>query len=343
MGKLILAFLILISPVYAKVKRPKFNSLTKLQSKIFRIEKKIFKITGELEELEKNLEEKNKAYLENLKQKRSIEDKLAEYRTIIENEKGQLQVKIDHAQDSFRHALLNDVDQNDYPKNILGRKMIKKILRKDLEVFYQGKIRLITLGNELIDLENKFLEHINNENQLVELLNHLEMEKKDLASNYYREEEKKKKWRLKFNKLKSKLVQGKQQKKSSMRIGRFASPLEEFSDLTYQNKGITFKYKGINQVFAARSGKVVYSGKLSTYGNVVIIDHGKSTRSVVLGSFDIRIKKGEKVEKGDVIGYTSKAESGKLYFEVRKKDKVQKTILFMDGNFISKNTTKKKV
>jgi murein DD-endopeptidase MepM/ murein hydrolase activator NlpD len=343
MGKLILIILFLSSPAFAKVRRPKFNSLTKLQSKIFSIEKDIFKITGDLEKLENKLEEKNKAYLENLNQKRNVEEKLAEYRTIIENEKKQLQLKIDSAQESFRAALLTDVDKNDYPKNILGRKMLKNILKKNLDIFYQGKLRLIDLGEELTRLEKQYLEHIQTEGHLVELLNQLENKKKKMADNYYHQEENKKKWKIKYNKLKSKLIQGKGQKKTAKIKALFSSPLEGFSDLNYKNKGITFKYKGVNQVLASRSGKIVYSGKLSTYGNVVIIDHGKNTRSVVLGNFNIKIKKGEKVEKGDVLGYTTKGKNGKLYFEVRKKDKAQKTILFMDGKFISKNTIKKKV
>ncbi|RLA62871.1 MAG: hypothetical protein DRQ88_04905 [Epsilonproteobacteria bacterium] len=337
MGKLILVILLAISPVYSKIKRPKFNSLNKLQIKIFNIEKKIFKITNDLENLETNLEKKNKAYLESLSSKRMIEDKLVEYKTIVNNEKEQLQLKINKTQKSFRHTLLNDVDENDYPKNILGRKMLKNILKKDLDMFYQGKFRLIELGKEIVSLKDNFLEHIKTENQLIELMNMMEKEKKQLADNYYKQKKKKKKWKLKFNKLKTKLVIGKEQKKSRKILEKFASPLEEFADLNYSNKGITFKYKGINQVLASRPGKIVYSGKLSTYGNVVIIDHGKSTRSVVLGNFNIKIKKGEKVEKGDVLGYTTKKNDGKLYFEVRKKDKAQKTILFMDGKFISRN------
>jgi len=340
MGKLIAFsfFLFIVIPVYPKIAKPKFNSLNKVQSKIFNIEKKIFQITSDLEKLEKSLEEKNKAYLENLSNKRLIEDKLTEYNDMLVREKEQLQLKIDRTQESFRHALLNDVDENDYPKNILGRKMLKNILRNDLHVFYQGKLRLVELGRELVSLEENFKEHINTENQLVELLNNLEKEKKGLAETYYKEEKNKKKWKFKFNKLKTKLVLGKEQKKNGKVYEKFSSPLEGFSDLSYTNKGITFKYKGVNQVVASRPGKIVYSGKLSTYGNVVIIDHGKSTRSVVLGSFNIKIRKGEKVEKGDVLGYTASGDNGKLYFEIRKKDKAQKTILFMDSNFISRNT-----
>lgn len=340
MGKLILVFFFLVTPVYAKVKRPKFNSLNKLQSKIFNIEKNIFNITEDLEKLEKTLEEKNKAYLENLKTKRDIEDKLAEYKNIVSNEKKHLQIKINKAQESFRHTLLNDVDQNDYPKNILGRKMLKNLLKKDLNMFYQGKLRLVELGKEIVSLENNFKGSIETEKQLIELMDTLEKEKKQLADNYYKKEKEKKKWKVKFSKLKSKLVRGKAQRKSGKVLGRFSSPLEEFSDINYANKGITFKYKGTNQVLASRAGKVVYSGKLSTYGNVVIIDHGKSTRSVVLGSFNIKIKKGDKVVKGDVLGYTLKKSDGKLYFEVRKKDKAQKTILFMDGKFNSRKNKK---
>ncbi len=83
---------------------------------------------------------------------------------------------------------------------------------------------------------------------------------------------------------------------------------------------------------ASRAGKVIHSGALSTYGNVLMIDHGKDTISVCLGDFKARVPKGKRVKSGDVIGYTLKPtrKDSKLYFEVRVKDKAQATIHLLD-------------
>ena len=81
-------------------------------------------------------------------------------------------------------------------------------------------------------------------------------------------------------------------------------------------------------VYTTKPGKVIYSGTLSTFGNVVVIDHGKEMRSVILGDFKVDVKKGAKVQIGQVLGYARlrSGEEGKVYFEVRKKNKVYKTI-----------------
>jgi murein DD-endopeptidase MepM/ murein hydrolase activator NlpD len=66
-----------------------------------------------------------------------------------------------------------------------------------------------------------------------------------------------------------------------------------------------------------------------------MIDHGNNTRTVILGDMEISVKKGEMVRKGSIIGHTKgdSSKEGNLYFEVRNKDKVQKTISLMEADF----------
>ncbi len=58
------------------------------------------------------------------------------------------------------------------------------------------------------------------------------------------------------------------------------------------------------KVPAANSGVVVFAGDLGIYGNTVIIDHGYGLMSLYAHLADFRVKVGDKVRKGQVIGYT---------------------------------------
>jgi len=72
-----------------------------------------------------------------------------------------------------------------------------------------------------------------------------------------------------------------------------------------------------------------------------MIEHGNQTRSIFLGQLKSKVKKGQSVAAGEILGYTlanrKSRELGKLYFEVRKKNIAQNTSLLMDDNFLAKN------
>jgi len=74
-------------------------------------------------------------------------------------------------------------------------------------------------------------------------------------------------------------------------------------------------------VHAAEAGRVIYSGKLSDYGNVVILKHAGRYSTVYAHNRENRVRKGQFVEKGDVIarvGKTGNASGPHLHFEVRR-------------------------
>ncbi len=59
-----------------------------------------------------------------------------------------------------------------------------------------------------------------------------------------------------------------------------------------------------SKVPAANSGIVVFAGDLGIYGNTVIIDHGFGVMSLYAHLADFRVKEGDRVEKGQIIGIT---------------------------------------
>ena len=71
-------------------------------------------------------------------------------------------------------------------------------------------------------------------------------------------------------------------------------------------------------------GKVLYTGELEGYGNLVIIGHGKDYHSLY-GHLDrIYVKQNQVVQTGDIIGLSGDTGSligEALYFEMRKNGK----------------------
>ena len=108
---------------------------------------------------------------------------------------------------------------------------------------------------------------------------------------------------------------------------RFDPPLKNYASLERGEKGVTFKFSGTRRVYATEAGKIIHVGSLSTYGNIVMIDHGGETRSILLGSFDPKVAKGQVVKKNDPVALSNNGGSeGQVYFEVRLKNKVRNTV-----------------
>jgi septal ring factor EnvC (AmiA/AmiB activator) len=91
-------------------------------------------------------------------------------------------------------------------------------------------------------------------------------------------------------------------------------------------------------VKAVGEGKIVFAGDLASFGQVVMVDHGNELRTVLLVKMSIKVKKNDTVKSGDVLAYTinDSKEAQNLYFEVRKKNTAQNTILWLEQNGVSK-------
>jgi murein DD-endopeptidase MepM/ murein hydrolase activator NlpD len=90
------------------------------------------------------------------------------------------------------------------------------------------------------------------------------------------------------------------------------------------HKGIDIDGVREERVLAAAGGEIVYAGRMSGFGNVVMIDHGQRLITVYghLSRSIVRLE--EKVSRGQTIGYvgsTGTATGSHLHFEVRYKGK----------------------
>jgi murein DD-endopeptidase MepM/ murein hydrolase activator NlpD len=76
-----------------------------------------------------------------------------------------------------------------------------------------------------------------------------------------------------------------------------------------------------SQVLAARDGKIVYTGFLGGYGNLVIAEHECGYRSLYGHLSKSLVKQGDEIKKGEVIalsGNTGRTTGPHLHFEVRR-------------------------
>jgi lipoprotein NlpD len=85
--------------------------------------------------------------------------------------------------------------------------------------------------------------------------------------------------------------------------------------------GIDIKAKEGTPIHAAAAGTVVYSdSRLSGYGKLVIVRHGRNLFTAYAHNQRNLVQKGAKVRRGDVIakiGHTGRASGPHLHFEVR--------------------------
>ena len=88
--------------------------------------------------------------------------------------------------------------------------------------------------------------------------------------------------------------------------------------------GVDYAARRGTPIVAAGSGRVIYSARMGSYGNLVKIRHddGYETRYAHMKSFRRGIRKGKYVKKGQTIGYvgsTGRSTGPHLHFELRKR------------------------
>ncbi len=90
---------------------------------------------------------------------------------------------------------------------------------------------------------------------------------------------------------------------------------------THAHQGLDIGVPRGTPVRAAAAGRVVFSGRMKGYGNVVILDHGRGIETVYAHNRANRVRRGERVERGEIIadsGASGNATAPHLHFEVRE-------------------------
>lgn len=330
---LILALTLSFSAV-AAVKRP--------TDELARYRTEVMEMGARLSSLEKEIGSKNNLYLSSIEQIRQFEGDVKLYREALKRK----QEEVKEAQVENKRILKNYLLESE---NDTTEPWQRKV---HLELLKQAQTKLKTKETELNSFETKIAEFDlkltdlrKNEEELGQVIQELETRKKSAMETYLTKVEKKKKMEsvVQTKKLEKRIAVVKKELSVAPVVEKrpdryFHRPVDDFLSYAASPKGVTFKYQSAQPVKAVGEGKVVFAGDLAAYGQVVLIDHGNDLRTVLLGKMDVRVKKNDSVRDGDVLAYTLNDSSGpqNLYFEVRKKNTAQNTILWLDQSGVSK-------
>ena len=258
-------------------------------------------------------------------------------------------------------VLLNKLEKSESSSDLLTRKILVENLQRRL-LDLDGMMKTNKAVQD--DVERLYIrleDSMSTEKELMAMMSELEQRKKDLHANIESENNKKTNAQNNFDEMKNKMAMERESlrksqlkeklmpmqiteeikvpseplTKASVAGADFFTPLSLYQGIDYQKKGVTFNFQGKNEVRAPKAGKVVYTGSLANYGNVLMIDHGNDTRTVLLGQFDYNVKNGDPIQASQLVGYTNPRSQnglgdGKIYFEVRKNNLAQNTYLRLD-------------
>lgn len=115
---------------------------------------------------------------------------------------------------------------------------------------------------------------------------------------------------------------------------------DPFTKIRKFHAGMDFSAMTGTPIFATGDGVVVAAdNRLSGYGNRVVIRHGFGYETLYGHMSRFKAKAGQKVKRGDVIGYvgsTGRSEAPHLHYEVHKNGEVVNPLNFYYGNISAK-------
>lgn len=98
------------------------------------------------------------------------------------------------------------------------------------------------------------------------------------------------------------------------------------------HEGIDIAARHGTPIFSAEAGRVIHSGRLGSYGNVVIVKHAGRFRTVYAHASRLLVRKGEFVERGQKIaevGSTGRSSGPHVHFEIRSSETPQNPLGFL--------------
>lgn len=319
----------------------KSRSINQLRDKISNQSSKVSKLAGKIRSLEKNIVLKNENYLERVRVIEGLENKIRVVRQSLAQQRSDLDQSYLIVSDSIERYLL-EVEDDESDESLEKRSLYLNVLEAKRLELSKGLKESNNLERKVDSYEKRILSQKRSERILYDLIINLENKKKSLSQNYISELERKNNNQEKLDKklAKAKAYKKTYKKRVKNRIKRkikkekpqflmsLILPAENIVDIKKGKAGIYLKYKESLPVKAPMSGQIEYAGELASYGNVLMINHGKDVRSVLMGDIKIKLKKGDFVKKNQVLGYTVSDTGVKksLYYEVRKKNIAQNTI-----------------
>jgi septal ring factor EnvC (AmiA/AmiB activator) len=121
-------------------------------------------------------------------------------------------------------------------------------------------------------------------------------------------------------------------------ITLFGQEIKGKFDSSTISDGIDIMVKKDTEITAVYDGKIIHSGYLRGYGNLIIIDHGQQYFSLISRAAAFNKKEGTRVVTGEIIGMTGDGDplyGEGLHFEIRKGSKPEDPLLWLKSNSLS--------
>ena len=337
-GKRALFIALLVSVTLTQAAPAKKLNPTKIHRQISLEKRKLSKIKKKIAKFEKKLERSNKEVIAIGGQKSQLEKELYDLRKSVALSLEMLLKEKSEIKSLIATYVVNMMGETEGAPELLTKKILIKRLKKDLSYYDQQIADTEKVQKKLKGVQSHLQKYHDQEKVLLGLIAQLEEQKRLQAQNYIDTKTTYENYLAQWQKVKVSKTRTSKTGELRSKLGTFLPPLEKHTKLDFKKKGVTFYFSQKTlPVLAPRARKVIHNGSLAPYGNVIMIDHGKETISVCFGDFGPKVKKGMRVKSGQVIGYTSKNQlaEGKLYFEVRKKDKAQPTIHLLDDKALA--------
>ncbi len=302
----------------------------------------VMELGARLSSLEKDIGSKNNLYLSSIEQIRQFEFDLKLYRNELVAKKKEVQRNQIENKKILQNYLIESENES---TEIWQKKVHFELLKRAQSKLQSSESELMSFQTKIDEFDRKLSELRKNEEELSLVIKEMESRKKVMMETYLSKVDSKKKMESKVlaQKIHQKIKLVKKQMSDApivlIKPDRFfVRPVEDFLSEVPSQKGVTFKYQAIQPIKAVGEGRVVFAGDLAAYGQVLLIDHGNDLRTVLLGRMNIKVKKNDSVALGEVLAYTlnDTKEPQNLYFEVRKKNTAQNTILWLDQKGVSK-------
>lgn len=310
------------------------TKVVKLKDSLNKHSSKIVKIGAQIKTLEKSLSHKNSEYLESLNRLKKFQHKIESLMSDLKLRQSEIASERRRLKQLAQTYILEKNDMDD-DSSLLS----KVVLEDEISAKMQTLNKLQAQNDDLVAIISEYSTKLKgvqeNEETLYNLILTLENQKKEASQKYISNLEIKNQIEEKLeNEIAMKKAKKVKLKDVSNNIDidfNIILPIKKFTDYKGSKEGVTFKYESTEPLIACADGQVEYSGELASYGKVIILKHGKDIRSVILGEIKSKVQKGQPVRQGQIIGYTIASPGTKksLYYEIRKKNKVQNTIAWL--------------
>jgi murein DD-endopeptidase MepM/ murein hydrolase activator NlpD len=322
---LLLLFLLAFSNAFAGVKE--------LRNKLDAKRTEIHNLAARIKTIESQIGSKNDDYLENVESYNRVEKKMRALASKLEV----IEINIINERNRVRTMMMQMINDKADTSDDLSELKVhlqKKILHRKLSSLDDQSRDLEELKKTVSFYSNNLSGIKENEKQLYDLIVDFENRKKQLSHEYKRKLEEKNNLENDYDSLVAKLRTKKKIRKTKGSLSlpfALTLPLENFQTYKANKLGVTFHFAKQEPVRATAAGTVSYVGKLSAYGNLIMIDHGNELRTILLGDLKHMVAKGKRVSAGEVIGMTEldAGEGRNVYFELRKKNKAQNTMALL--------------